>query len=279
MDSLAQTIEIRELTTNSELEKVQNLEKIVWNMHPIPLHQTLTACQNGGLVLGAFINNELVSFSYSFSGFKNGKSYLCSHMLGTHPDFQGKGIGAKLKEAQRQKAMEMGYELITWTYDPLESRNAYLNLSKLQAICATYVENCYGDMIDDLNHGLPTDRFKIEWWINSPHVIENNVIVATEETSLFQVELTDKRLPKLFPVKPVLETVVKENKEQLLVPVPVNFQQIKKEDFDLAVDWRIKTREIFLTLFASGYAVCALKKGLDGIVHHYILVKKDFLKL
>lgn len=273
-------IEIRELTTNSELEMVQQLEKEVWNMHPIPLHQTLTAAQNGGLVLGAFTRDQLVSFSYSFAGFKAGKSYLCSHMLGTHPDYQGKGIGAQLKEAQRQKALEMGYSLITWTYDPLESRNAFLNLSKLHAICSTYVENCYGDMIDDLNHGLPTDRFKIEWWIKSAHVQEKEIIDVTEQTSPFQIVYTEKGFPKLKDVRGTLEMLADQNNnDQILVPVPCNFQQIKKEDFELAIHWRLKTRKIFMQLFSNGYAVCALKKDLATTVHHYVLVKKDTLNL
>lgn len=269
-------IDIRELTTNSELQAMQGLDEIVWNEQPIPLHQIITSIQNGGLVLGAYNGEQLVGFSYSFAGFKNGRSYLCSHMLGIHPDFQEKGIGAQLKKSQRQKAAELGYSMLTWTYDPLESRNAYLNLSKLRAICSTYVENCYGDMDDGLNNGIPSDRFKVEWWINSPHVKEQRTIVTREQKSYFDIKLTENGHPKLINVEATLETIL--TKEQILVPVPAHFQQIKKDDFDLAVDWRLKIRKIFQTLFSSGFAAVALEKGDTGI-NFYVLVKKDRLQL
>ncbi|MFK4996846.1 GNAT family N-acetyltransferase [Bacillus sp. N9] len=163
-------IEIRQLHSIEEMNQVQALEDLVWRGDAIPSHQTLTAIKNGGLMLGAFIQGELIGFNYSFPGFVDGKVYLCSHNMGIHPEFRGKGIGEQLKERQRKTALQMGYHLITWTYDPLETRNAYLNLSKLRAVCHTYVENCYGEMNDGLNNGLPTDRFQVEWWIDSEYI-------------------------------------------------------------------------------------------------------------
>lgn len=264
----------------SELQKVQSLDEIVWNEQPIPLHQIITSVQNGGLVLGAYIGEQLVGFSYSFPGFKNGKAYLCSHMLGIHPQYQEIGIGAKLKLVQQQKAREMGYSLITWTYDPLECRNAFLNLTKLHSICSTYVENCYGEMVDDLNNGLPSDRFKVEWWIDSPYVKEQQSIQLKEQVSYFNIKTTEKNLPKLVDFAASLEKVLRDqHTNQILVPVPAYFQQIKKTEFNLAVDWRLKTREIFQALFNSGFAVCALKRNEEQLVHYYVLVKKDVLHI
>jgi predicted GNAT superfamily acetyltransferase len=275
---MSSVIEIRELTSNTELTLVQNLEHEIWNMDPLPLHQTITASQNGGLVLGAYFKEELVGFSYSFAGFNKGQSYLCSHMLGIHQEHREKGIGARLKQVQKEIALEMGYDLIVWTYDPLETRNGYLNLSKLQAICETYVENCYGEMEDKLNSGLPTDRFKVEWWINSSHVINQQTIKKDPAQSTFQWETTTDHLPKLTNIEDGLRGVANID-APVLVPVPANFQQLKRLNNNLAIDWRFKTREIFQTLFAKGYAIVSLQKSENEPVHFYVLVPKKHLEI
>jgi len=273
-------LEVRELASITELRAIQQLDEIVWNEHPIPLHQIITSIQNGGLVLGAYADGILVGFSYSFAGFKDGVSYLCSHMLGVHPDYQAKGIGAKLKQAQKLKAREMGYSLITWTYDPLESRNAFLNLTKLHTICNTYVENCYGLMNDDLNNGLPSDRFKVEWWINSPHVDKSAEIEIQDQLPHFQFEITEKGHPKLKNVSNSINSIITDpTSEQILVPIPCYFQQLKKDDFDLAVDWRLNIRKIFQTLFNNGFAAIALKRDNENFVNHYVLVKREKIQL
>ncbi|MBT2686735.1 GNAT family N-acetyltransferase [Bacillus sp. ISL-47] len=252
---------------------VQKLEHDIWSMDPLPVHQTITAAQNGGLLLGAFYQDELIGFSYGFAGFNKGKSYLCSHMLGIHPDHQDKGLGALLKQKQKEMASEMGYDLITWTFDPLESRNAYLNLSKLHAVCSTYVENCYGDMDDSLNHGLPTDRLKVEWWINSSHVEEPVRIDADSALDPFEWGVSEDDFPVL------LNTEWEKTWGPVLVPIPTNFQAIKTHNYELAMDWRFKTREILQRLFAQGYAIASVIKGQEGLVHYYVLVQRDELQL
>lgn len=266
-------IDVRVLKAAADLKLIQKLEQDIWNMPPLPIHQTITAVQNGGLLLGAFYDNELIGFNYGFAGFDKGKSYLCSHMLGIHPDHRDKGLGALLKQKQKESASEMGYDLITWTFDPLESRNAYLNLSKLHAICSTYVENCYGDMEDSLNQGLPTDRFKVEWWINSAHVNESWKGEAESPQNPFKWAVSDDSFPVL------LSTGWKGARNPVLVPIPANFQTIKSQNYELARDWRYKTREIFQTLFSKGYALVDFIKGKEGLVHYYVLVQRHELQL
>ncbi|MDQ0218663.1 GNAT family N-acetyltransferase [Peribacillus cavernae] len=275
---MSAAIEIRTLTDVTDLMLVQLLEKKIWNMDPLPLHQTITASQNGGLLLGAFLKDGMVGFSYSFAGFAKGQSYLCSHMLGIDPNHQEKGIGAILKQEQKKIAKEIGYDLITWTYDPLESRNAYLNVSKLQAICSAYLENCYGDMEDSLNHGLPSDRLKVEWWINSPHVLEPLTIQADQALSIFQSETTEEGLPELIHIEDSLRNITGSD-VPILVPIPANFQDIKRKNPSLAIDWRFRTRYIFESLFAQGYAIVSLLKRKEGTVHDYLFVKKHVLNL
>ncbi len=276
---MSTNIEIRILESSTDMKLVQLLEKEVWGANPIPIHQTVTAVKNGGLMLGAFCDEELVGFSYSFAGFKQEQSYLCSHMLGIHPNFQVKGIGAMLKEEQKRAAVKLGYKLITWTFDPLESRNAYLNLSKLRAICSTYVENCYGDMEDGLNTGLPSDRFQVEWWINSEHVINKAKSPNyTDSSSHCDWIITEQGLPKLVSIEKFISEVA-DSESPILVPVPASFQEVKRKDPQLAIDWRMKSREIFRILFESGYAAISLKKIEDSPVHYYVLLKRNQLEL
>ncbi|MCS0653229.1 GNAT family N-acetyltransferase [Cytobacillus firmus] len=269
----AVTIDLRVLKTASDMNLIQKLEEIIWNMAPLPVHQTITAAQNGGVLLGAFIEEELVGFSYGFPGFSKGKGYLCSHMLGIHPDHQDKGLGALLKQKQKELAAEMGYDLITWTFDPLESRNAYLNLNKLNAVCSTYVENCYGDMDDNLNHGLPTDRLKVEWWITSSHAGDPLRIETASAKNPFDWGISEDNFPVL------LNTEWDASGGPVLVPIPANFQAIKNQNFELSMDWRFKTRGIFQTLFSQGYAMAGFQKSAKGPVHYYVLIQRNQLKL
>lgn len=265
-------VEIRVLHTTSELQLAQKLEKAIWGMEPIPIHQTITVIRNGGLMLGAFIEEELIGFSYSFAGFSNGESYLCSHLLGVHPRYQHQGVGKKLKEEQKNAALNMGYSLITWTFDPLESKNAYLNLSKLGGICSTYIENCYGDMDDSLNAGLPTDRFKLEWRIDCRFLTPEG---ANE--FCFPWEYTQEGMPKLTNIELHLSEM--EDNEIVLVPVPSFFQRMKWKDRKLGIDWRMKTRTIFQTLFLKGYVATAFEKVQAEPVYYYKLAKRELLEV
>ncbi|MFS0575640.1 GNAT family N-acetyltransferase [Sporosarcina sp. 179-K 3D1 HS] len=267
-------LKIRLMKTNDEMRLVQELEREVWGMEPIPTHQTVTAVKNGGIMLGAFDGEKLVGFSYSFTGFSNGKTYLCSHMLGVHPEYQLMGIGKLLKDEQMKTARGMGYDLITWTFDPLESRNAYLNTSKLYGICDTYLENCYGEMEDGLNKGLPTDRFQISWWITSERVTGKWNPSISEYHRPFEVGETEKGNPVLRIDENNLDLA----RSGIEVPIPQHFQLIKGSEPELAMDWRRKTRAIFQQLFAEGYAVVGVNRTL-GHVHYYQCVKKSFIPI
>lgn len=264
-------IEIRKITTIPELRQVEKLDAIVWKGHAVPLHQTLTASQNGGLVIGAFADDMLVGFSYSFPGFADGNIYLCSHMLGIHPDFQKQGIGLRLKMKQKEEALKLGYTMLSWTYDPLESVNAYLNLSKLGAISHIYVENCYGEMSDSLNEGLPTDRLNVHWHIAKPQAES----ASTWNTDDFPVIVDWTSSEAEFPV--LIEQTkwdLLKTENTILLPIPNNFQQIKKEDLRLAIDWRFRTRHIFQKAFQQGFVAVHLIRKEEGPVHFYVLVKK-----
>src|SRR5699024_7689841 len=247
-------MECRALTTMKELALVQELDMKIWGMDPVPLHQTSTAIKNGGLMLGMFDGEQLIGFSYSFAGMKEGKTYLCSDMLGIDPDYQSQGLGEIMKWKQREHAIDMGYDLMKWTYDPLETKNAKLNLSKLNGICDIYIENCYGNMTDKLNKGLPSDRFEIHWHLKSKHVAEKQSIAVEGAVMLNKIYINDENLP----VFQALENIATDADMYAMV-VPKQFQALKLIDHKLAFDWRLKTREYFQKMFAKGFAVFHLE--------------------
>lgn len=149
----------------------------------------------------------------------------------------------------------MGYDLITWTFDPLESRNAYLNLSKLNAVCSTYVENCYGEMDDSLNHGLPTDRLKAEWWITSSHVEEPWSMETATAKNPYDWGVSEDDFPVL------LNTEWDAAGCPVLVPIPANFQSIKIRISSLRSIGALKQEGFFRSYFLRGTPWLDFKKG------------------
>ncbi|CAM4336293.1 GNAT family N-acetyltransferase [Lacicoccus alkaliphilus] len=263
---------IKELNTMEELAMVHDIEHQIWEQHPVPLHQTFTAVKNGGIMLAAFEGGEVAGFSYGFAGFRDGKAYLCSHMLGIRPGLRSRKIGEQLKWQQREVAMRKGYDLIRWTFDPLETRNAYLNLTKLNATCNTYVENCYGEMKDGINKGLPSDRFEVFWHLDSPHVTRRRSMNVEGAVALNTVKEIGKGCLAYCG-----REVVELEAPVYSLAVPKEFQQLKAADPDLALEWRMKTRERFKALFAAGYAAVRITPYEKHA--EYIFIRKDGLKL
>jgi predicted GNAT superfamily acetyltransferase len=167
-------IEFRQLFSLSELEEVLQLQRTIWSFADIellPLRFLVVVTKVGGHVFGAYDDGKLVGFCFAIPGVKpGGVTYLHSHMLGVLPSYRDEGIGRRLKLLQRDEALGRGIALIEWTFDPMELKNAFLNIEKLGAIVRRYTENSYGVTASPLHGGLPTDRCTAEWWIDSPRV-------------------------------------------------------------------------------------------------------------
>jgi predicted GNAT superfamily acetyltransferase len=259
---------IRSIESIEGLEAVRKLEELVWSKEEaVPVNQTMAAVKNGGFVLGAFFEKQLIGFQYSFSGFDGKSSYLCSHSLGIHPDFRKFGVGEKLKWAQKETAAVKGYNLITWTYDPLETVNGYLNLHKLGAVCSTYLENVYGEMDDKLNAGIPSDRFLVEWVINdseksSKSESENDYPLA------FSTRTEDGFL---IPEKIDLNY----RSRNIYVPVPGNFQVLKSYNLSLGITWREYTQKVFTHYFSLGWKAVDLVIDRENPNQYNYLLQKS----
>jgi len=227
----------------------------------VPANLLITAHKNGGILLGAFTPaNQMIGFAFSFLGTADdtGKKILkhCSHMLAVLPEYQRLKLGERLKFAQRQAAVAQGVRLMTWTFDPLLALNANLNLVRLGAIVRHYIVNAYGEMSDALNAGLPSDRFEVEWWMNAPRVLErldaapprNNwdTVMQSNTQPLFDIAFDARGLARV-------ERVHAPQSERVMVEIPANINSIKAADAGLAVDWRMRAREMLLKLFGAGY--------------------------
>ncbi len=263
-------MEIRTLDTVEDVHAVEELQREVWpgsETDVVPGHLLLTIEHNGGLLLGAFVEGRLAGFVLGFLAVDTASPERvamarlkhCSHMLGVHPDYRDQGIGLALKLAQRRQLLAQGVRLATWTYDPLQSRNAHLNVRRLGALCRRYISNAYGEMRDELNQGLPSDRFEVEWWVTSSRVetrvegtrppldLANFLAAGAEKINPASLDKADLPRPSQTPASL--------NGNLLLVEIPPDFDRVKQEDIDLAYQWRRHTREIFKSAFDAGYIV------------------------
>jgi len=167
-------IETRQLFELADFEEVLQLQQAVWGFPDIdllPVRFLVVVSKVGGHVFGAYDGKMMVGFCFAIPGIKpGGLPYLHSHMLGVLPAYRDAGVGRTLKLKQREEALARGIELIEWTFDPLELKNAFFNIERLGAIVRRYHENQYGITFSPLHGGLPTDRCYAEWWIASPRV-------------------------------------------------------------------------------------------------------------
>jgi len=178
-------LEIRELTKLDEFGEAVRLQREIWGFHDVellPRRLFVVANKIGGQVLGAFDGPKMVGFCLCMPGLKpGGKPYLHSQMMGVMPSFRDSGVGKRLKWAQREYALANGVDLIEWTFDPLEIKNAFFNIERLGAIVRRYVHNQYGRTSSHLHGGLPTDRLIAEWWLTSPRVVARSEDRAIEQ--------------------------------------------------------------------------------------------------
>jgi predicted GNAT superfamily acetyltransferase len=205
-----------------ELRACVALQKEIWNFSDaelVPLRMFVVAEKVGGQVMGAFAGNEMVGFALSVPGTRSGHVYLHSHMLAVRNDHRNSGLGRRLKLLQREDALARGIDLIEWTFDPLEIKNAYLNIEKLGAICRRYNINQYGFTSSPLQGGLPSDRLIAEWWLRSQRV---EILLATGRNLPFKEQAVIKVPAQIYEWKAAAETrgqaqqVQERNREQFL---------------------------------------------------------------
>ena len=288
-------IEIRAIRDPLEASKVEVVQQETWGIPEVEVipARLLHALQfTGSCLLGAYDGSTLVGFVLGVLGtvedLKNridqvaaARLQMYSVTMGVLPEYQHLGIGFRLKMAQREFALRIGVRLVTWTYDPLESRNGYFNVRKLGAISHKYLLDFHGPM-SGMNQGLPSDRFYVEWWVTSNRV---QARVDSSRTPLSLKAYTGGGAPIVNSVSHDIsglsqppQSFSKADDRLILIEIPENFQQIKEADMDLAFEWRMHLRDAAAHYFNDGYLV-------TDFIHHragegddrsfYVLMKSD----
>ena len=231
------SIQVRSSTDVEEFRACVTLQKEVWGFADnelVPLRIFSLAPKIGGQVICAWDGETLVGFAFSIPGIRNRHAYLHSHMLAVKADYRNSGVGRKLKLFQREDAIAQGYELIEWTFDPLEIKNAYFNLERLGAIARRYNVNQYGITASPLQGLLPTDRLVAEWWLTSKRV---QSLLSAGEQQAFNEEM------------------------RIEVPSEIYAWKAQPETRQKAADVQLRNREQFLNAFSQGLA--CLRYGRD----------------
>ena len=273
---------IRILEKPEEMVQAEELQRVVWpgsETDIVPLHVLVTVAHNGGVVIGAYSGDRnpssepgtLIGFVYGFPGLyftpDGPRPKHCSQQLAVHPDYRNQGLGFILKRAQWQMVRHQGLDLITWTFDPLLSRNAHLNISRLGAVCNLYLREVYGEMRDGLNAGLPSDRFQVDWWVNTRRVnrrlgkkartrldLAHFLSAGAEIVNPSQDDSNGRLRPSVANLPPRFSEQ-DSNAPLLLVEIPADIGAIRAGDLALALEWRLSIRNIFEELFERGYLV------------------------
>lgn len=223
-------IEIRECSTLDELAACVDLQREVFALPEIeisPVRHFVVTKNAGGFALGAFAHGELIGFVLSVPAFLRGEKAFYSHMTAVRSGFQGRGIGARLKWAQRRRALELGVGFIKWTFEPVKARNAHFNLEKLGAIVTEYEENFYGTdyaTAPDYKIGLASDRLFAEWHLESDKVIKLASGMAFSEVG----------------------------EPAALIVIPKDWTELVKSDPNAALAEQLRVRDEFRTGFAAG---------------------------
>lgn len=251
-------IEVSPAQTMAEFQVIEQLQQRVWgsvDLDVVPDHMLLTVAKNGGIVLIARRAGEPVGFAFGFLGkTATGELKICSHQAGVIPTEQNAGVGFALKAAQREAALAQGIGLITWTFDPLQSRNAHFNMRKLGATSRIYLPELYGIMRDTLNAGIPSDRLEARWELDSSEAVRRMAGQSpTPEVLPVQVLNLGEKNGAGFPVSAANPNPLSERRH--FIEIPADIAAIKEKNKPLAIEWRMQTRALFQEAFAVGYAI------------------------
>ena len=240
------TITIRQIDDVAEMRAVEDLQKEVWgipDLDVVPLTQLVAAKEAGGTLIGAFDDETLVGFVYGFPSFEFGKHAHHSHMLAVKPAYRNLDLGRRLKLAQRDHVIAQGIDLITWTFDPLQSLNAHFNFNKLGVVADRYLPDFYGDEPASFLHQTGTDRLWVSWLISTQRV--KNIIDGKTESA--QVE----------------------DAGTLSIEIPGDINSVQQQEPRAALQWREETRRAFTEAIKAGYVVVGFTR--ENQIGRYLL--------
>ena len=272
-------VEIRKLKTPAEYREAENVQRVVWHFPDreiVPLNELVVLQKHGGHVFGAFDNGKMIAFCFGCPAYGDGKSYHYSRMLGVMPGNKDSGIGTTMKLKQREYVLEQGLDLVVWTFDPLQSRNAYLNIEKLGCVAREYLVNLYPESGSRFNRGLESDRFTAEWWIASRRVRERLAGKRPEHDLARYAVALETRVNRGGWREP-LASRTKLKDARVSIEIPDDIDALKKDDLKLAQRWRFESRDAFLACFKRGYVVMGFVSKVEAEKRRsFYLLEKGF---
>jgi predicted GNAT superfamily acetyltransferase len=229
-------LDVRRCSKLAEYEECVRVEHAVWGEAiAVPSAVFVVAHHTGGQVIGAFHQGKMAGFALALAAMRAGKPFLHSHMTAVLAPFRDRGVGRRLKLFQRQDAIKRGIDLIEWTFDPLEVKNAHFNFVRLGAVSRRYIPDCYGVTASPLHGGLPTDRLVAEWWLSSDRV---KSILADDAPPI--------------------------NGSPERVSIPANPTEVREANREAAARVQAQARENFQQWFAKGYAATGVESREAG---------------
>ena len=246
-------VEVRLLRSVAECRQCERIQMQVWGALAVGGEVMTVTQKYGGAVIGTMVDGKVVGFIYAFLARYHGRLIHWSHMMAVEAKFRDQGFGFRMKLMHRELALAQGLKSICWTYDPLQSRNARLNISRLGAGVDQYVPDCYGQFPSRLEKGLPSDRFVVNWRIGTARVRERlrhgalpfePALRRVNETRLNARGLLENRALRLDLTDP-----------RLLVEIPSCTDAMRSEALPLARRWRLETRRILERYLSVGYGV------------------------
>ena len=231
------TVTIRHIDNVADIRAVEQLQKEVWgipDLDVVPLTQLVAAKEAGGTLIGAFDDDVLVGFVYGFASFEFGKHAHHSHMLAVKPEYRNHDLGRRLKLAQREQVIAQGIDLITWTFDPLQSLNAHFNFNKLGVVADRYLPDFYGDEPASFLHQTGTDRLWVSWFVSESR-----------------------------------SSLVFDSNDSITIEIPGDINSLVQQQPQTARKWREETRHAFMEAIKAGYVVVGFTREND--VGKYLL--------
>jgi predicted GNAT superfamily acetyltransferase len=261
-------ITIRLAHQRADYDACVQLQRLVWGLADLDITsaiQLIATVHAGGLLqLAESADGKAVGFAYAFAALRKGVPHLHSDMLAVLPELQGRGLGVRLKWAQREGALARGLKIITWTFDPFQARNANLALRRLGAVATEFLPNFYGVTSATLHHGLPTDRLLVRWTLDAPSVTER----AAQGEGLLTVappphpRVNEVKWQAGWPVSS--EPRVDLEEPELLLEIPPEWNILCQAAPRVAEDWHGKVRRALTAYFGRGYVAAGFASAEDG---------------
>ncbi|MBY9001680.1 MAG: GNAT family N-acetyltransferase [Candidatus Heimdallarchaeota archaeon] len=283
---MSEDIKYKELFDYSYYPILEEIQVDAWRFADreiVPSRIMFATHRSGGVVIAAFLDDYIVGYVWGWIGLDVSKDvFIYSHHNAVRRVHQDKGIGMQLKIEQKKWAQNRDYKIINWTFDPLQSKNCYINIHKLGAICNNYKLRYWGEMHDELNEGIDTDRFYCTWHINSEHVhtrltrnfTDYSNIINREQNHAIITNIVDGRLT-------INKTKLNVSEPTVFVEIPDNFSELLIKNQTLAKKWRAESRKVFTHYFNQGYVAgdFVLDKKTSPRKCYHVLELHDSIQL